>query len=97
MGPPLDNFAEATPEALAPHIDLMHHPIQLAHPEWSPYYDDDPDLARITRRRFLEDQADEDILVMTAHFPLPSVGYVISKGDAFGFRYADHMGTVHGF
>ena len=76
--------------------DLMHHPIQLAYPDWSPFYDDDPDLARITRRRFLEDQADKDILVMTAHFPLPSVGHVISKGDAFGFRYADDVGTVHG-
>lgn len=77
--------------------DLIHHPIQLAHPDWSPVYDDDPDLARITRRRFLEDQADKDILMMTAHFPLPSVGHVISKGDAFGFRYADDVGTVHGF
>ena len=76
--------------------DLIHHPIQLAHPEWSPFYDDDPVLARITRRRFLEDQADQDILVMTAHFPLPSVGHVISKGNAFGFRYADEAGTVHG-
>ena len=76
--------------------DLIHHPIQLAHPEWSPFYDDDPDLARITRRRFLEEQADKDILVMTAHFPLPSVGHVLSKKDAFAFRYADDVGTVHG-
>ncbi len=76
--------------------DLIHHPIQLAYPEWSPWYDDDPDLARITRRKFLEAQCNQDILMMTAHFPLPSMGYVISRGDAFGFRYADEAGTVHG-
>ena len=69
--------------------DLIHHPIQLAHPEWSPIFDADPDLARATRRRFLEQQCDQDILMMTAHFPLPSAGYVTRHGDAFRFRYVE--------
>ena len=69
--------------------DLIHSPIQLAYPQWSPFYDDDPELAKVTRRRFLEQQCDQDILMMTAHFPLPSMGHVIRRGDGFGFRYLD--------
>ena len=41
----------------------------------------------VTRQKFLEDHADRDKIVMTAHFPLPSVGRVISAGDAFRFEY----------
>lgn len=69
--------------------DLIHSPIQLAYPEWSPYFDDDSELSRITRRQFLEQQCDEDILMMTAHFPLPSMGHVVTRDDGFGFRYLD--------
>lgn len=67
--------------------DLIHSPVQLVFPHWSPYYDDDAGRAADTRRRFLEAQCDRDIVVMTAHFPLPSMGRVVGRGDAFGFEY----------
>jgi glyoxylase-like metal-dependent hydrolase (beta-lactamase superfamily II) len=67
--------------------DLIHSPLQLAFPEWSPRVDWDRARAAHTRRRFLERHADTDTVVMTAHFPQPSTGHVLSAGDAFRFRY----------
>lgn len=69
--------------------DLIHSPLQCAHPGLSPTVDFDAAMSRATRRRFLEDHADRDVLVMTAHFPLPSVGRVVSRGNAFWFEYAE--------
>jgi glyoxylase-like metal-dependent hydrolase (beta-lactamase superfamily II) len=68
--------------------DLIHSPLQCAHPDWNFLYDDDPEQARRTRRAFLEAQCETGRLVLTAHFPSPSVGHVLAKGDAFAFRYA---------
>ena len=68
--------------------DLMHSPIQLAHPDWSPNFDHDMERSAVTRRRFLEDHCDRDVLVLTAHFPLPSMGHIVSHADReFDFRY----------
>jgi glyoxylase-like metal-dependent hydrolase (beta-lactamase superfamily II) len=67
--------------------DLIHSPLQLAFPEWSPRVDWDRALSATTRRRFLEAHADTATIVMTAHFPQPSMGQVLSAGNAFRFRY----------
>ncbi len=67
--------------------DLIHSPLQLAFPEWSPRVDWDRALSARTRRGFLERHADSDVIVMTAHFPQPSMGQVLSTGNAFRFRY----------
>ncbi len=69
--------------------DLMHSPIQLAHPEWSPNFDHDPALSAATRKSFLENHCETDTLVLTAHFPSPSVGHVVPHADrAFDFEYS---------
>lgn len=67
--------------------DLIHCPIQCIYPEWNYRYDSDPEQARLTRRKFLEDCCDAGPLVLTSHFPIPSVGCVIPQGDAFWFEY----------
>jgi len=68
--------------------DLIHSPIQLAHPEWQVKFDYDPALAAKTRRRFLDSHCETDILVLTAHFPSPSVGHVVPHAErAFDFAY----------
>jgi glyoxylase-like metal-dependent hydrolase (beta-lactamase superfamily II) len=69
--------------------DLMHSPVQCAEPDWTASSDLDPALARATRRRFLETHAETDCLVLTAHFPSPSVGHIRRAGNAFRFAYAD--------
>jgi hypothetical protein len=74
---PGEVFPDATAALLAPHVD------------WLAPNAYGPAQARITRRRFLEAQCDQDILMMTAHFPLPSMGHVVTRADGFGFRYLD--------
>ena len=68
--------------------DLMHHPVQCCEPLWQSHYDVDPDAARATRRRFLEAQADRDVLVLGTHFAAPTAGHVVRAGDAWEFRPA---------
>ena len=67
--------------------DLMHSPLQLRHPEWSCNSDYDLAASARTRQRFLNTHCDTDTLVLTAHFPSPSMGYVVSSGNAYDFRY----------
>lgn len=65
--------------------DLIHCPIQCAHPEWNAVSDADPLLAAETRLNFLADSSDRNRLVMTAHFPEPSIGRILRTDDAFRF------------
>jgi glyoxylase-like metal-dependent hydrolase (beta-lactamase superfamily II) len=68
--------------------DMMHSPIQLAHPGWSPNFDHNPRLSAKTRKLFLESHCETDTLVLTAHFPSPSAGFVIPHMErAFDFKY----------
>ncbi|HVS64209.1 MAG TPA: MBL fold metallo-hydrolase [Thermoanaerobaculia bacterium] len=66
--------------------DLMHHPVQCAHPEWACVADSDPEQARATRRSFLERYSDSPVLVIGTHFATPSVGKVVRDGDRWRFH-----------
>ena len=68
--------------------DVMHHPLQLVRPEWSSRACEDRALSAITRRALIERYADTDTLIAPAHFASPSMGHIVSKGDAFGYRLA---------
>jgi glyoxylase-like metal-dependent hydrolase (beta-lactamase superfamily II) len=63
--------------------DAMHSPLQTHHPELSPKFDVDPELAAKTRRSLLEHLCDTETLCCTAHFPSPSAGRIKRRGDAF--------------
>jgi glyoxylase-like metal-dependent hydrolase (beta-lactamase superfamily II) len=69
--------------------DLMHSPVQTHHPEWAARPDYDVEVARTTRRAFLERYCESGVLVCTAHFPLPSAGWIVPDGDAFRFEYEE--------
>ena len=69
--------------------DVMHSPLQWVYPEWRYWADFDPELAKKTRREFLEANCNSDRLVMTARFPSPSVGRVIERDGTFGFDFLD--------
>lgn len=69
--------------------DLMHSPIQCHHPEWAARPDFDVEQARTTRRAFLERYCESGVLVCTAHFPLPSAGWIVPDGNAFRFEYEE--------
>ena len=66
--------------------DVLHHPCQLAHPEWSSNLDDDAKTAEATRRAFLEKHADTQTLVIGTHFAGPSAGRIVREGNAYRFE-----------
>jgi len=63
--------------------DSMHHPCQIAHPGWSPPFDTDKTQSEATRRRLLEDVADQPILIIGTHFAAPTAGRVVRDGAAY--------------
>ena len=64
--------------------DMMHRPIQVAEPEWNSRFCDDAELARKTRRGFLERHADADVIVLAAHFPV--AGRIVAPGGRTRFQ-----------
>ncbi|MBS0519719.1 MAG: MBL fold metallo-hydrolase [Proteobacteria bacterium] len=65
--------------------DLMHHPCQMARPDWSSGFDSDQDGSRATRHAFLGQFADTPTLVIGTHFAGPTAGTVVREGDAYRF------------
>ncbi len=63
--------------------DIMHHPCQIAHPEWAPGFDNDKAAAIATRRRVLNEVADQPVLVIGTHFAAPTAGRIRRDGEAF--------------
>ena len=70
--------------------DLMHHPLQCCEPDRRSRFDADHEAARATRRRFLTEQADRDVLVLGTHFAQPTGGWVVSAGDAWELSVVPH-------
>ncbi len=67
--------------------DLMHHMIQCHIPDWSTIACADQDAARMTRKAFLDRYAETEVTILPSHFPNPTAGHIIPKGEAFAFRY----------
>jgi glyoxylase-like metal-dependent hydrolase (beta-lactamase superfamily II) len=67
--------------------DLIHTPLQLAEPGWTPTFEYDMSISTSTRKTFLSTYCESDTLVLTAHFPSPSIGYIISRGNGYDFKY----------
>ena len=65
--------------------DMLHHPCQFGHPEWSPTFDSDPVAGAGMRRVVMETVADQPILVIGTHFAAPTAGHVRRDGSAFRF------------
>ena len=63
--------------------DFMHHPRQIARPEWSSTADTDPVEARHTREAMLTGLSDRPTLVIGTHFAGRTAGRVVREGDAF--------------
>jgi glyoxylase-like metal-dependent hydrolase (beta-lactamase superfamily II) len=63
--------------------DLMHHPVQLARPDWASPFDYDKAQALATRRDFIRRHGDQPVLVFGTHFATPSAGRIVRDGDAW--------------
>ena len=65
--------------------DIMHHPSQMARPDWTCTADTDSAAAVATRTQFLQTHADQPVLVIGTHFAAPTAGHVRRDGNAFRF------------
>lgn len=63
--------------------DFMHHPCQIAHPEWSSTADSDPEMACRTRERMLAELSARPVLVIGTHFAGATAGHIVRDGDAY--------------
>lgn len=63
--------------------DFLHHPCQMAHPEWASAVDYDAKASTATRWRMLEAYAGTDNLLIGTHFAGPTAGRVVKDGDVF--------------
>jgi len=68
--------------------DMMHHPLQLAEPDFANNFDFDKDKALATRKDFYKSVADKDVLVIGTHFCDPTSGYVVRDGKAWKLKVA---------
>ncbi len=63
--------------------DLMHHPCQIARPNWAASADEDQDQARLTRNAVLERSAGNGELLLGSHFATPTAGRIVRDGDSY--------------
>ncbi len=67
--------------------DAMHSPLQVARLEWGSTYCLDPQTAMALRLALLEQAAQNNALILPAHFPGASAGYVTREGGHYAWRY----------
>ena len=63
--------------------DFVHHPCQIARPEWASTADSDPVVARHTRELMLAGLAHTPVLVIGTHFAAPTAGRIVRDGAAY--------------
>jgi glyoxylase-like metal-dependent hydrolase (beta-lactamase superfamily II) len=67
--------------------DVLHHPLQCLKPEWSTMACTDPEGSRVSRTRLVEEHADSGALILPAHFPAPTAGWIRPHGSAYRFDF----------
>jgi glyoxylase-like metal-dependent hydrolase (beta-lactamase superfamily II) len=63
--------------------DFIHHPCQLARPDWASAADYDPTHSTRTRREVFGMLAGTPTLVIGTHFAGPTAGRIVRDGDAY--------------
>ena len=66
--------------------DFVHHPCQLAYPEWSVTTDYDSSGSVGTRERVFAELADGPTLVIGTHWPEPTAGRIARWGGTYQLR-----------
>lgn len=62
--------------------DTMHHPCQIARPDWAVTFDEDQAAAISSRKHLLQDAADSAVLIIGTHFASPTAGKIVrDKGS----------------
>lgn len=68
--------------------DMMHHPCQIAHPDWTTQVDTDGGMATATRHSLFTDCADKPVLIIGTHFAAPTAGHIHREGAVYRFEGA---------
>lgn len=63
--------------------DMMHHPCQIAQPDWTVSFDEDSSTAASCRKAILAELADSPVLVIGTHFATPTAGKIVSEGNSY--------------
>jgi glyoxylase-like metal-dependent hydrolase (beta-lactamase superfamily II) len=63
--------------------DFLHHPCQMARPDWCSPADTDSPQAMATRKATLDRLADTPVLMIGTHFATPTAGKVVRDGDVY--------------
>lgn len=63
--------------------DFVHHPCQIANPEWSTLADSDPDQGIAPRRRMFQRLAGTPVLIIGTHFAGATAGRLIVDGGTY--------------
>ncbi|HEX2940322.1 MAG TPA: MBL fold metallo-hydrolase [Rhodopila sp.] len=63
--------------------DFMHHPCQIAHPEWHSTADSNPEQGIATRRSMFDRLAGSPVLVIGTHFAGATAGRIVRDGDGY--------------
>jgi hypothetical protein len=63
--------------------DFMHHPCQIAHPEWDTTADTDKEQGIRTRRIMFERLAGTPVLVIGTHFAGATAGRIVRDGETY--------------
>lgn len=63
--------------------DFMHHPCQIARPEWAANVDFDPKQSTQTRREVFARFADTPTLIIGTHFSSPTAGRLVRDGESY--------------
>lgn len=67
--------------------DVMHHAVQTVCPHWFTNFCYDKVLASETRSGFVDRLADQDVLILPAHFNGSSAGHIRSQGQSLFFDF----------
>ncbi len=63
--------------------DFLHHPCQIAHPEWSTLADSDPEQGIETRHRMFRRLAGTPVLIIGTHFAGVTAGRLVTDGGSY--------------
>lgn len=67
--------------------DMIHHPSQIAEPQWGSRVDWDLEMGVRTRRAFLEKYADTATLILGTHFAPPTAIRITSHNQGFAVEF----------
>jgi glyoxylase-like metal-dependent hydrolase (beta-lactamase superfamily II) len=71
--------------------DILHHAVQVYHPEWNSFACLDQDNARKSRLAAIEHCAGTGAMLLPCHFGAPFHCHIDAKGAGFAPRFANNF------